>query len=70
MERDTPWLRQRFVVYSEVTQGRAGDAYDASKVQVYASSYPGALVMRNAVRVDELHASCADECSQLVPSDN
>ena len=34
VEQDTPYLRQRFVIYSEVTMGRTGDAYDASKVQV------------------------------------
>ncbi len=31
---DAPYLRQRFVIYSEVTMGLTGDAYDASKVQV------------------------------------
>ncbi len=34
VEKDTPYLRQRFVVYKEVSQGRVGDAYDASEVQV------------------------------------
>ncbi len=38
VEPDTPYLRQRFVIYSEVTMGLTGDAYDASKVQV--SAYP------------------------------
>ena len=44
MQPDTPYLRQRFVIYSEVTMGRTGDAYDASKVQVRVANPLGLLV--------------------------
>ena len=37
-ERDTPWLRQRFVIDKEVSEGRVGDVYDASEVQVMRKS--------------------------------